>query len=234
MEEEEAEQQLVGEAASHQYSPPVDRLFSSVKSAAKAKSTLDLKGMYNVFQDTFQDRLLRYRSYRLVTSAVPFRETSLLLPPITVPILLLLRSLFPKRSRGRNRRLQLLRKVLMKGTRDCRNQRMFGEMNAITVEKIKKNRPKNTTKIYNAPQKAWAKFCKDKRFDGSDHVSSDKLIWFLHEIVLSKRVLPAEKKASKRDRKAAEEEEGQGGLVESDERLTNDICEEVVQTYEDS
>ena len=97
MEEEEAEQQLVGEAASHQYSPPVDRLFSSVKSAAKAKSTLDLKGMYNAFQD----HLLRYRSYRLVTSAVPFRETSLLLPPITVPILL--RSLFPKRSRGRNR-----------------------------------------------------------------------------------------------------------------------------------
>ena len=218
MEEEEAEQQLVGEAASHQYSPPVDRLFSSVKSAAKAKSTLDLKGMYN----TFQDHLLRYRSYRLVTSGVPFRETSLLLPPITVPILLLLRSLFPKRSRGRNRRLQLLRKVLTKGTRDCRNQRMFGEMNAITVEKIKKNRPKNTTKTYNAPQKAWAKFCKDK------------LIWFLHEMVLSKRVLPAEKKASKRDRKAAEEEEGQGGLVESDERLTNDICEEVVQTYEDS
>ena len=122
----------------------------------------------------------------------------------------------------------------MKGTRDCRNQRMFGEMNAITVEKIKKNRPKNTTKTYNAPQKAWAKFCKDKRFDGSDHVSNDKLIWFLHEMVLSKRVLPAEKKASKRDRKAAEEEEGQGGLVESDERLTNDICEEVVQTYEDS
>jgi hypothetical protein len=30
-----------------------------------------------------------------------------------------------------------------------RNQRMFGEMNAITVEKIKKNRPKNTTKTYN-------------------------------------------------------------------------------------
>ena len=43
-EDEEAEQQLVGEAVNHQYSPLVDRLFSSVKSAAegsKAKSTLD-------------------------------------------------------------------------------------------------------------------------------------------------------------------------------------------------
>ena len=43
-EEEEEERQLVGEAASPQYSPLVHRLFSSVQRAAegsKAKSTLD-------------------------------------------------------------------------------------------------------------------------------------------------------------------------------------------------
>ena len=116
-------------------------------------------------------------------------------------------------------------------------------MNVRTVEKVKKNRPKNTTRTYNAPQKAWAQFCKEKQFDDGEHVTQDKLLWFLHDIVLTKRVPPKKKaldqetvkKQAKRDRKALEEamEETRGGLIESDERLTNEICEEVINTYEE-
>jgi hypothetical protein len=113
-----------------------------------------------------------------------------------------------------------------------RTTQMLRQAAEIGVATALKNRKPNTTRAYRKSQKLWKQFCADFAFEDGEFVSTDKLLLFTQQVVLTATVESRRKKAKGKGKRRAAEAEVEGDVSSSGDGIDEDHENQSERSFE--